>query len=171
MTPGFPPSLLPFFAGFTAFTPEVPKLYWDVKSQEQRYFTLCKDLHKLICYANTIAATLNINTEELEALQADFDKFIESGFNDYYEDQVEQWIGNNLDYVFNIIAKQVYFGINEQGYFVAYIPNGWDDIIFDTGMNYELDTYGRLILRWNVDSSPYTVNQTPEMKEEENVNS
>lgn len=162
MSTGFPPPFLPLFAGFTAFTPEVPKIYWDVKSQEQRYFMLCKDLHKMICYANTLAYTLNVNTSELDQLQEQFDKFIESGFNDYYEQEVEQWIADNLEYVFNMVAKQVYFGINEQGYFVAYIPQGWDDIIFDTGFDYDLDTYGRLILRWNIDNSMYTVDQTPE---------
>lgn len=64
MATGFIP--LPFFAGFTAFTPEVPKLYWDVKSAEQRYFTLCKELHKLICYADALAARLNEITEDTE---------------------------------------------------------------------------------------------------------
>lgn len=63
---------LPFFAGFTAFTPEVPKLYWDVKSQEQRYFMLCKEMHKLICYADSIADRLNNITAELEETMEQF---------------------------------------------------------------------------------------------------
>lgn len=63
--PAYPP--LPPFMGFTAFTPEVPKLYWNVKSQEQRYFMLCKELHKLICYADAIAERLNLVTADLDA--------------------------------------------------------------------------------------------------------
>lgn len=58
--------LLPYFAGFTAFTPEVPKLYWDVKSQEQRYFTLCKELHKMIAYADMLTNRLNQITIDFE---------------------------------------------------------------------------------------------------------
>lgn len=156
---------LPYFAGFTAFTPEVPKIYWDVKSQEQRYFTLCKELHKLICYADSVTDQVNVNTKAIAEIKEELEKFLDSGFDDYYEEQVQEWIAENLTYIFNVVAKQVYFGINEQGYFVAYIPSGWNDIIFDTGFDYELDTYGRLILRWNVTGTDYTVNQTPETRE------
>ena len=63
--------------------------------------------------------------------------------------------------MFTHLVKQVFFGLNQEGYFVAYIPQSWSDIIFDTGWNFNEDTYGRLILRWDVDSV-YTVDQTSE---------
>lgn len=53
----FPP--LPYFVGFTAFTPEVPKMYWNVKSQEQRILEICKHIDKLIAYADTLANRIN----------------------------------------------------------------------------------------------------------------
>lgn len=68
--------------------------------------------------------------------------------------------------------KQVYFGLTDDtysggtGYFVAYIPDSWSEIVFDTGAVYGLDTYGRLILRWDADS-PYSVEQTPEYNDVE----
>lgn len=65
--------LLPYFIGFTAFTPEVPKLYWDVKSQEQRYFMLCEQFHKLTCYADTLAERLNEITTDFENAMAAFE--------------------------------------------------------------------------------------------------
>lgn len=140
----------------------IPKMYWDTMSQEQRIHAICREIEKLMTYADY----LGINVNELEnlyiALQNDFDKFKESGFEDYYKTQVEQWIADNLEYVFNIVAKQVYFGLTLEGRFVAYIPEGWSDIVFDTGANYGVDTYGRLILRWDVDNSDGNVNQRPE---------
>ena len=45
---------------------------------------------------------------------------------------------------------------------MAYIPESFDDIVFDTGANYGSDEYGRLILRWDVDDSGFAVNQRPE---------
>ena len=30
------------------------------------------------------------------------------------------------------MVKQVYFGLTDTGYFVAYIPESWNDIIFGT---------------------------------------
>lgn len=152
----------PHFAGFNAFTPTLPKMYYDVDSLEQRYFLLCKQMHKMICFIDYMSDNLGIAKEDLEELEEQFQKFQESGFDDYYAAQVETWIDEHLTYVFENVAKQVYFGLNEQGYFVAYIPDGWDDIIFDTGMQYGVDTYGRLILRWDVDNSGETVNQRPE---------
>lgn len=156
---------LPWFGGFVASSPVIPQLYWDVYSTEQRWKTICCDLKKLVEYANQQSLNINVNREDIDALETLFEQFQDSGFNDYYEEQVREWIAANLDYVFNVVAKQVYFGINEQGYFTAYIPQGWTDIIFDTGFDYDLDTYGRLILRWNVSGSNYTVNQTPETRE------
>lgn len=71
----YPP--LPYFIGFTAFTPEVPKLYWDVKSAEQRYFTLCEELHKMICYADTLAERLNAITLDFETVINDLQESID----------------------------------------------------------------------------------------------
>ena len=153
---------VPGFIGFTEFTASIPKMYWDVKSQEQRILTICKQLHKLICYADLLGDKININHDDILELQELFEKFQESGFDDYYANQVEKWIHDHMTWIFNTVAKQVYFGLNEQGYFVAYIPDGWDDIIFDTGTVYGKDTYGRLILRWDIDNSGESVNQRPE---------
>lgn len=68
----YPP--LPYFIGFTAFTPEVPKLYWEVKSQEQRYFTLCQQFHKMECYANALADRLNSVSTDFETAMQEFEK-------------------------------------------------------------------------------------------------
>ena len=153
---------VPWFAGFTEFTPTIPKLYFNVDSQEQRIYALCKRLHKLVCYADMLGEKINVNHDDIVELQELFEKFMQSGFDDYYAEQVEAWIDSHLQYIFEHTAKQVYFGLNEQGYFVAYIPESWDDIVFDTGMQYGIDTYGRLILRWDVGNSGETVNQRPE---------
>ena len=140
----------------------IPKMYWDAFSQEQRYHALCKQLCKLIAYADQLGIDTGYLGEIYEQLASDFETFKQSGFDDYYKEQVENWIAANLDYVFENVAKQVYFGLTLDGHFVAYIPEGWDDIVFDTGMQYGIDTYGRLILRWDVDDSDESVNQRPE---------
>lgn len=150
------------YADFSPSTWVIPKLYWDAFSQEQRYHALCKQLCKLIAYADQLSIDVTFLTDIYNELVDNFEKFMESGFDEYYREQVETWIGENLEYVFTHVAKQVYFGLNEPGYFVAYIPDSWDDIVFDTGAVYGLDTYGRLILRWDVDNSGETVNQRPE---------
>ena len=145
-------AILPY-SGFTQFTPTLPNFYWDVYSDEQRFKHLCKELHKLVCYADMLGQNINIDHKIIDELEKEFDKFKESGFDDYYKTQLEQWIEDNLPQLFTFFVKQVYFGLTDDGYFCAYIPESWSDIEFDTGMQYGKFDYGRLILRFNVDGS------------------
>ena len=77
-----------------------------------------------------------------------FQKFMESGFNDYYAAQVEKWINDNLTFIYTHTVKQIYFGLTNDGYFVAYIPESWDDITFSTIMSCDPEMYGRLVLNY-----------------------
>lgn len=152
----------PIYSGWTQYTPVIPKLYWDVYSAEQRIKQLCLNFDKVEHYLDYVAGMMNAwNIEFSEEMQEELTE-IWNAVNNGLENAVHDWITENLTDIFNTIAKQIYFGLNEQGYFVAYIPDGWDDIIFDTGMVYGEDTYGRLILRWDVDNSGESVNQRPE---------
>lgn len=152
----------PIYSGWTQYTPVIPKFYWDVYSAEQRLKQLCMNFDKVEHYLDYISAELNkwgIEFDsEMEQQFADMWNAINNGL----ENAAKDWIAQNLEWVFTHVAKQVYFGLNLEGYFVAYIPDGWDDIVFDTGFNYGDDTYGRLILRWDVDNSGENVNQRPE---------
>ena len=139
---------IPSFAGFTEFTASIPKMYWDVKSQEQRIHAICAMLDKLICYADMLGDQTNLNIDEIKALQAEFEKFKESGFDDYYAAQVEAWINSHLLYIYDNTIKQIYFGLTDDGYLCAWIPDSWDDITFDTIMNFANPNYGSLTLSY-----------------------
>lgn len=149
------------FFGFTDYVPTVPQLYWNVDGNEQRYHLLCKQLHKLICYADMLGVKIGINHETIEALEAEFEEFKASGFLDYYEEQLEEWINANMPEIIGKYARMVFFGLTLDGYFAAYIPDGtgWDDIVFDTGAVYGSDEYGRLILNYAVEGEPQPVDQ------------
>ena len=162
-------------AGLTTFTPTIPKFYWDVDSQEQGIKNLCICLEKTIAFLNQVADQVNIDTAAIKELQDQFKKFMESGFDDYYRDQIEKWFNDNAFNIYKLIAKQVFFGLTDDGYFCAYVPDSWKEITFDTGMNYGTYTYGRLILRYDTDGSgvidnteygtPGSVEELNELKE------
>lgn len=154
--------LFPGYLDFTTTAPVIPKLYWNVESMEQRWARICEQLGKVICYSDCLGKQLNITMKDVEDLQNEFEEFKASGFFDYYAEQLEQWIKDNTALLFTMLAKQVFFGLTLDGHFVAYIPDSWNDIVFDTGMVYGTDTYGRLMLRWDVDESGDNVNQRPE---------
>ena len=91
---------------------------------------------------------INIDHDAIEALEAEFEKFKESGFLDYYEKQIEAWIQANMERIISEAIKMVFFGITDDGYFCAYIPKSWAGIMFDTGAVYGNDDYGCLILEY-----------------------
>lgn len=161
---------IPPFAMFTRFTPALPQFYTGVPTMEQGFKELCKNFHKMVCYVDNMADVQNLTSEEVEQLQEDFAKFQESGFEDYYEQQLQAWIEANVTYLFQTLASQVYFGITDDGYFCAYIPESWSDITFDTGAVYGRSDYGRLILRFTADGSidnsySYSLAQSTEVEQ------
>lgn len=149
----YPDGPMPPFWGFSAFTPTIPKLYWGVKSQEQRILNLFDLLDKMICYAQELGAQVNLDTAEVEKLRQEFEELREGKFWDYYEAQIMQWVAEKMPAIMAAAARQVVFGLTSDGYFCAYIPDAWSDIVFDTGMVYGRSDYGRLILRFDVDGT------------------
>lgn len=46
------------------------------------------------------------------------------------------------------IVKHITFGLSNDGHFVAYIPDTWDFIVFDTVIDTNSELYGHLIMKW-----------------------
>lgn len=142
-------SHFPRYPWLTQYTPVIPKLYWDVYSQEERIKWICKEWDRIIHYLMDICKQTNVNTIDISELQKQFKKFMESGFNDYYLEQIKEWINNNFAAFIEPALQTVFFGLTKDGYFCAYVPNNWAKYItFDTGANYNKDDYGCLKLNY-----------------------
>lgn len=141
------------YVGFTEFVASIPKLYYGVKSQEQRILAICKELNKIICFLDYQGGKINLNREDIDKLIAEFEKFKESGFNDYYLAQVEKWIDEHLSYIYRYTIGQIFFSLDDSGYLIAHVPVGWEQIRFSTPMDYsDQTTYGRLCLTYAFDA-------------------
>lgn len=86
---------------------------------------------------------LLIKLKEIEDWEADFENAykelkemieeIEAGnFPQSVQDAFKKWMQENAIALVGELVKMVFFGITDDGYFVAYIPEYWDDIIFNT---------------------------------------
>lgn len=146
---------------FFGYTPVIPDFYWNVESPEERIKKLCMLYGALMRYCQELGEANNENADAIKELQDMFDKFMESGFDDYYAEQIEQWIRNNLPWLWRTFAQMVWFGLTSDGYFCAYVPDSWSDIIFDTGAVYGTEQYGRLILRYNTSGQGVIDNTDP----------
>lgn len=140
-----PAPLAPF--GCWPYTMAIPKFYWDAESQEQRVKALCMLYDKLMAYVDALKDAVNVDSEAIKELQDAFQKFMESGFDDYYAEQVARWIAENLQKIIDAMTvSTVYFGLTDDGYFTAYYPISWKTVQFDTIADYSSDYYGCLVL-------------------------
>ena len=72
---------------------------------------------------------------------------------------VQEWINNFdtsfIEEIINQYVKMVFFGLTQDGHFVAYIPDSWDEIVFSTSQYDDFTSiepdYGHLILSVNVE--------------------
>lgn len=118
----------------------IPLVYDDSLSY---YEVLCK----VVDYLNHVIEDENqliADVEELRSAVSELQSWV-----DNFDDNAYQILSEVIE---RYIATMVFFGITEDGYWVAYIPESWDDITFYTT---ELDIflpiepeYGHLVLAY-----------------------
>ena len=70
--------------------------------------------------------------ETVDKLQAFYDDLIAGRYPPEFVDHLKEWISEHGVEIIMKLIKMVFFAITDDGYFVAYIPDSWDDIIFGT---------------------------------------
>lgn len=91
-------------------------------------------------------------TKTIDDLQQLLDDVAAGVFPDEIADAIKNFIVKNFYDIVGEMAKMVFFGLTDSGYFVAYIPDGWDDITFNT-TEYDITLalmpeYGHLVLSY-----------------------
>lgn len=99
-------------------------------------------------YQKNIDAKIANLGNTVQECYTEIQKLINGEYIETYVQALATWIDNNLQVMVSKIVKYVWFEINEDGYFIAWIPDTWDFIDFDTDMNPDSDDYGKLALLW-----------------------
>lgn len=100
----------------------------------------------------SIDGWIDKHEKEYKELKKIIDDFNDGKFTDDFIESLKSWILNNVNDLISYAIKNVWFGLTDTGYFVAYIPDSWNDIIFNT-VGYDIDVedsenYGRLVLSY-----------------------
>ena len=115
----------------------LPLVYDDSLSY---YEVLCKVRDKL----NEMLKSMSELDSTIKSLQQAIAQ-IQKWIDDFDTSIISKWINEHL-------ASMFYVEINDDGYFVIYIPEGWKDVTFRTsGWDEVLDPpldYGHLILHY-----------------------
>ena len=114
------------------------------------------DLRELICKVTKILKTVDElegwktqHEAEYQELKQLYDDLMAGNYPDSFKQSLINWIDK---YGVDIIAqkiKTVHFGLTNDGYFCAFIPQSWSDIHFDTVSNPDDPLYGHLMLMYD----------------------
>ena len=89
---------------------------------------------------------------EYEQLKELYDQIMSGNFPPEVQAAFVRWMRENAADIVGEMIKNVFFGLTDSGYFVAYIPDSWADIIFHT-TEYDIEIplfeeYGHLVLSY-----------------------
>ena len=88
--------------------------------------------------------------EQLQALQTFADAITAGNFPESMMRAFYDWVNRNVPDIISAAIKNVWFGLTDDGYFFAWIPDSWEDISFSTtGYDDQIAGYdfGHLVLR------------------------
>lgn len=92
----------------------------------------------------------NSASATIEDLQKLLDDIAAGVFPEEIANAIKNFIVKNFYDIVGDMMKMVWFGLTDTGYFVAYIPESWDDIeFFTTGYDYTtvlMPEFGHLVL-------------------------
>lgn len=88
----------------------------------------------------------------LAALESLYDQIMSGNFPESIRNAFVSWMRENALDLIGELATSVFFGLSDTGYWMAYIPESWHDIIFNTtGLDITLalqPEYGHLVLSY-----------------------
>ena len=110
------------------FTTNAPSYYEDLARKQK----LIKELaHKIWEYDQILHDKLKEVEDTLKKYADILDGKIED-FDQIILDKTEKWLDENMEDILTQAVKLVWFGLTDDGYFMAVIPENWSDVQFDT---------------------------------------
>lgn len=133
----------------------LPAVFDDSLSYYELVAKVVKKLNEVINSNNELAGYVATNTrdiaqlkEDVELLNSEFEKIKNGQYTSLYIEAMKDWIAENLINIVGQIVKFVWFGLSDDGHFVAYIPTSWRFLTFDMVADPDSPDYGRLLLSY-----------------------
>ena len=118
----------PYYNDDSDYTTNAPSYYDDLARKQKLLETLSNRVweYDQILYAKLkeVEDTLKEYANILDGKIEDFDNII--------LDKTQKWLDENMEGILNQAVQLVWFGLTDDGYFMAVIPENWSDVQFDT---------------------------------------
>lgn len=86
---------------------------------------------------DTVTAQLKEATDQL---------FAKLKAGDFTKDTFIEWVNTNMPGIIYQMVRFVFFGLDDDGHFVAYIPASWEFLHFDTLLDPDKPGFGHLVV-------------------------
>lgn len=93
---------------------------------------LTKEIDKLGIASKSYSEWITQHEDEYEELKALYDAVMAGNFPQSIKDAFTSWMQRNAIDLVGELVHMVFFGLTDDGYFVAYIPDSWNEIRFGT---------------------------------------
>lgn len=93
---------------------------------------LIKTVKQLVECCETITEWKEQHEQEYQALKTLYDQIISGNFPESVKEAFAAWMEENALDLVGELVKMVIFGLTDDGRLVAYIPDSWDDLFFNT---------------------------------------
>ncbi len=121
-------SRIPRYNDDSDYTTNAPSYYDDLARKQK----LVKELSlKIWEYDKILASKLKEVEDTLKKYADILDGKIED-FDHIILSKTEKWLDENMEGILTKAVQLVWFGLTDDGYFMAVIPEGWSDVQFDT---------------------------------------
>ena len=120
---------------------------------------LIEETKVLLTEVDNLISWKDTHEDEYEQLKELYDQIISGDFPDSVKQAFYDWMTENAADIVGNMVNMVIFNITDDGYFVAYIPESWDEIQFGTtGLDTFSDLqpeYGHLVLSYEASTNAY----------------
>lgn len=118
----------PVYVDDADYTTNSPSYYEDLARKQG----LIKELANRIWeYDQILAAKL----KEVQDTLTQYANILDGKINDFDQiilDKTTKWLDDNMENIMTEAVQLVWFGLTDDGYFMAVIPENWKDVQFDT---------------------------------------
>lgn len=118
-------------------------LYWLVNQLKQA-LTNTETLRLHDIGQDTRLDGLDILTAQLKDATCQLFAKLKAG--DFTKDTFIEWVNTNMTDIIHQMVRFVFFGLDDDGHFVAYIPASWEFLHFDTLLDPDKPGFGHLIV-------------------------
>lgn len=118
-------------------------LYWLVNQLNQA-LTNTETLRLHDIGQDTRLDGLDILTAQLKDATCQLFAKLKAG--DFTKDTFIEWVNTNMTDIIHQMVRFVFFGLDDDGHFVVYIPASWDFLHFDTLLDPDKPGYGHLVV-------------------------